>query len=178
MMLREARVNRPRWGIRQQGRPRMDSALDSSSWHALKHPKHALRGPISGKPIFLVPNPSPHSRPAQPQPLHLARRPASPTAPLRQPSGVADPGQGCPTVDPQRLHMCTTTTATLLLPRCVDIRASLPATRTLATYGPQASRTGAALRAPLGPAGMKKSRRFSFFLERVDQKQFLSKFPE
>jgi len=31
------------------------------------------------------------------QPLHLARRPASPTALLQQPRGAADPGQGDPT---------------------------------------------------------------------------------
>ena len=54
-----------------------------------------------------------------------------------------------------------------LLPRNADIRASLPVRRTLTTYGPQASRTGAALRGPLGPTGVKNSGGFSFVLERV-----------
>ena len=39
------------------------------------------------------------------------------------------------------------------LPCYANIRASPPAPRTLTTYGPQARRTGAALRGPLGPAG-------------------------
>ena len=34
------------------------------------------------------------------QPLHLARRPASPAALLRQPSGAAETGQGGPAADP------------------------------------------------------------------------------
>ena len=64
-----------------------------------------------------------------------------------------------------------------VLPRCVDIRASLPAQRALTTYGPQASHTGAPLRGPLGPAGMKNFRRFSFFFGTGGSKTIFVKVP-
>ena len=59
-----------------------------------------------------------------------------------------------------------------LLPRNADMRTSLPAQRTLTTYGPQANRTGAALQGPLGPASTKKNRRSGFFFALRDRKAF------
>ena len=44
-----------------------------------------------------------------------------------------------------------------VLPRCANIRASLPAPRALTTCGPQASHTEATLRGPLGPGGRKNA---------------------
>ena len=82
-----------------------------------------------------------------PQPVQSMKSPSMYPAPLPQNRLPSNSFEQC---------------ASHILPRYADIRASLPAPRTLTTYGPQASRTGAALRGPLGPAGMKKYRRFSF----------------
>ena len=62
-----------------------------------------------------------------------------------------------------------------ILPRCMDISASLPAPRTPSRYVAQHTRTDAALGAPLGPSGVKKPQRFSFFFSLVGSKSIFVK---